>query len=118
MHGLTGGSWKRSHDQPRSRKRTTSRETVWSQRFRDLPLTRATAPVPDPPPHVVRELLPAPGQSGGDSQAWWERGADARHTDDRGSGRADGGQDVLGAESRTGLSPGLLRLSAGQVRIG
>ena len=37
---------------------------------------------------------------------------------DRGSGRANGGQDVSGTESRTGVSSGLLRLSAEEVRVG
>ena len=68
--------------------------------------------------YVVGKLLPTSGQSGGDSQSWRDGRAGARGADCGGSGRADGGQDVSGAKSRTDLPSGLLRLSAEEVRVG
>ena len=56
MHGLTGGSWKRSHDQAMAAEKNNPRETVWSQWLCDLPSITATAPVPDPPHASVWEV--------------------------------------------------------------
>jgi hypothetical protein len=59
MHGLTGGSWKRSHDQAMAAEKNNPRETVWSQWLCDLPSITATAPVPDPP-SPSSGAIPAP----------------------------------------------------------
>ena len=48
MHGLTGGSWKRS-DLTKDTKKNDRRETVRSPWLHVLPLGNATAPAPDPP---------------------------------------------------------------------
>lgn len=51
MHGLTGGSWKRSHDQTTATEKNnpTGNRGIRSQRLCDLLSINATAPVPDPP---------------------------------------------------------------------
>jgi hypothetical protein len=67
MHGLTGGSWKRSHDQTTATEKNDPTGTVGSQRLCDLLSVNATAPVPDPPSHVVGKLLSATGEGRGDS---------------------------------------------------
>src|SRR4051794_686598 len=67
---------------------------------------------------VVGKLLSATGQGGGDPQGRRQRAAGARRADGGRPDRPDGGQDVSGAEGRTGLPSRLLRLPAGQVRVG
>jgi hypothetical protein len=50
MHGLTGGSWKRSDDQATvTKKNDPYGKPRGHHRLRDLSSTNATAPVPDPP---------------------------------------------------------------------
>ena len=49
MHGLMGGSWKRSGYQVMATEKNNPRETVRCQRLRDLPPDDATAPALDPP---------------------------------------------------------------------
>src|SRR4051794_39690079 len=67
---------------------------------------------------VVWQLLSAAGESGGDPQGRRSGGSGARRADRGRPDRPDGGPDVSGAEGRTGLPSGLLRLPAGQVRAG
>ena len=63
-------------------------------------------------------LLPAAGAGGGDTEAAWRWGPDARGADGRGQDRPDGGGDAAGGEGRADLPPGLLRLPAGAVGAG
>ena len=60
MHGLTGGSWKRSRDRttatekndPTGNRAVTSGSVTYRR-------SHATAPAPDPPSDVLGELFPA-----------------------------------------------------------
>src|SRR3954454_17006847 len=74
--------------------------------------------VQDLEPDVVGLLLPAAGEGGGDPQGGRPRGAGPGCADGGRPDRADGGEAVSGAEGRTGLPSRLLRLPAGQVRVG
>jgi hypothetical protein len=76
-----------------------------SQRFCDLLLIKATAPVPDPPSDVLGELLPAPGAGGGDTETAWWRGQGAQCAHRRGQDRPNGGGPEAGDEDRADLSP-------------
>jgi hypothetical protein len=50
MHGLTGGSWKRSTGQAKvAEKNNPGGKPRGNQWLHDLPLIHATAPAPDPP---------------------------------------------------------------------
>ena len=76
MHGLTGGSWKRSADLTMViEKNSPGGKPHGLKWLRDLPSTDPTAPAPDPPSDVIGELLPASGASGGNSEAAWWWGA-------------------------------------------
>jgi hypothetical protein len=100
MHGLTGGSRKRSVDLTMVMEKNgpagNRKGIKW---LHDLQLADATAPAPDPPSYVVGELFPASGQSSGNSEGWGEGCPGARSAYRGGSGCADGGQNVSGAES-------------------
>ena len=63
-------------------------------------------------------LFPAAGEGGGDPQGRRQGGPGARRADRGRPDRADGGQDVSGAGGGADLPSRLLRLSAGQVRVG
>src|SRR5215203_6698388 len=71
--------------------------------------------VQDLEPDVLGLLLPAAGEGGGDTEGRRNRGAGARGADRGRPDRPDGGEDVSGAEGRTGLPPRFLWLPAGQV---
>ena len=76
MHGLTGGSWKRNHDRPRPRRRTTSQETVRSLSG-SMTYQRSTSPRQFPTLHRMSSgsYFPASGAGGGDTEAAWRRGS-------------------------------------------
>ena len=79
MHGLTGGSWKRSADRTTViEKNSLGGKPHGLNWLHDLPSTDPTAPAPDPPSYVVGKLLPTSGQSGGNSQSWRDGRAGAR----------------------------------------
>ena len=65
MHGLTGGSWKRSADLTTVIEKNSPggkpRGLKW---LRDLPSTDPTAPAPDPPSDVFGDLLSTSGAGG------------------------------------------------------
>src|SRR5262249_31980502 len=75
-------------------------------------------PVQDLEPDVLGELLPTPGESGGNTKTAWWRGPDFRRTDRRGQGSPDGGRAETGGEGRTDLPSGLLRLPTRAPRPG
>jgi hypothetical protein len=52
MHGLTGGSWKRSHERTTATEKNNPTGNHGPQRLCDLQSINATAPVPDPPRRV------------------------------------------------------------------
>jgi hypothetical protein len=65
MHGLTGGSWKRSADLTTAmEKNSPGGKPHGPQWLHDLPSTDPTAPAPDPPPNVLGDVFPAPGAGG------------------------------------------------------
>jgi hypothetical protein len=82
MHGLTGGSWKRSHERTTATEKNNPTGNHGAQRLCDLQSINATAPVPDPPPVVVGDVFPPAGTGGGDPQGAW--------AGDAGTGRAHG----------------------------
>ena len=94
MHGLTGGSWKRSELTTATEKNdpTGNRPVHW---VCDLPPSNATAPVPDPPPDVLGHLLSAAGEGGGDTEAAW-RGDECWDCHGGRQGRPNGGGHGIG----------------------
>ena len=119
MHGLTGGSWKRSADLTMViEKNSPGGKPHGLKWLRDLPSTDPTAPAPDPPSDVVGKLLSASGAGGGNSEAarWRDRVLGVPTVADRVAQTVVSA--VSGAEGRTDLPSGLLRLSAEEVRVG
>lgn len=68
MHGLTGGNWKRSHDQTMATEKNNSTGNCGALWLCDLLSIKATAPVSDPPSDVLGKLLPTPGAGGRDTE--------------------------------------------------
>ena len=65
MHGLTGGSWKRSADLTTViEKNSLGGKPHGLKWLHDLPSTDPTAPAPDPPSDVFGGLLSASGAGG------------------------------------------------------
>ncbi len=65
MHGLTGGSWKRSAGLTTVMgKNDPDGKPQGHQWLRDLQLSDATAPASDPPSDVFGDLLSASGAGG------------------------------------------------------
>jgi hypothetical protein len=79
MHGLTGGSWKRSADLTTAmEKNSPGGKPHGPQWLHDLPPTDPTAPAPDPPSDVFGYLVSASGARGGGTEAARRRHEDAR----------------------------------------
>ena len=74
--------------------------------------------VQDLEPAVVGLVFPAAGEGRGDPQGGRQRGAGARSAYGGRPGRPDGGPDVSGGKGGADLSSGLLRVPAGQIRVG
>ena len=69
MHGLTGGSWKRSADLTTViEKNSPGGKPHGLKWLHDLPSTDPTAPAPDPPSDVLGDVLSASRDGGGDTQ--------------------------------------------------
>ena len=81
MHGLTGGNWKRSHDQTMATEKNNSTGNCGALWLCDLLSIKATAPVPDPPSDVFGELFSTSGAGGRGTETAWRRSPGARSAD-------------------------------------
>ena len=114
MHGLTGGNWKRSHDQTMATEKNNSTGNCGAPWLCDLLSIKATAPVPDPPPDVFGFVLPAPGARGRGTEAGWRRGPGAWCAGCRGPDHPNSGGQGLEAKVEPIFHPDSYRYRPGR----